>query len=46
MGKRKGVPTAVIQESLGHKTESITQTYLDSFGNNVIDDFDYIIMSE
>lgn len=46
MGKRKGVPTAVIQESLGHKTESITQTYLDSFGNNIIDDFDDIIMNE
>jgi len=29
MGKRKGVPTAVIQESLGNKTEAITQTYLD-----------------
>jgi len=40
MGKRKGVPTAVIQESLGHKTETITQTYLDSFDNKVIDDYD------
>ena len=45
VGKRKGVPTAVIQESLGHQTESITQTYLDSFENKVIDDYDELIMS-
>ena len=46
MGKMKGVPTAVIQESLGHKTESTTQTYLDSFENKVVDDFDELIMSD
>ncbi len=46
MGKRKGVPTAVIQESLGHKTETITQTYLDSFDNKVVDDYDELIMSD
>ena len=46
MGKRKGVPTAVIQESLGHKTETITQTYLDSFDNKVIDDYDELIMED
>jgi integrase len=46
MGKRKGVPTAVIQESLGHKTEAITQTYLDSFDNKIIDDYDKIIMND
>lgn len=44
MGKRKGVPTAVIQESLGHQTETITQTYLNSFDNSVIDDYDELIM--
>ncbi len=44
MGKRKGVPTAVIQESLGHQTEQITQTYLNSFDNSVVDDYDELIM--
>ncbi len=43
-GKRKGVPTAVIQESMGHATEEITQTYLDSFENKVLDDYDELIM--
>jgi len=46
MGKRKGVPTAVIQEGLGHATESMTQTYLDSFENKVVDDYDELIMGE
>ncbi|MGD1892638.1 MAG: tyrosine-type recombinase/integrase [Cyclobacteriaceae bacterium] len=44
-GKRKGVPTAVIQESMGHATEEITQTYLDSFENSVIDEYDELIMN-
>tara|TARA_Y100001980_G_C14556882_1_gene352230 strand:- start:24202 stop:25437 length:1236 start_codon:yes stop_codon:yes gene_type:complete len=44
MGKRRGVPTAIIQESLGHKTEAITQTYLDSFENEVVDGYDELIM--
>lgn len=44
MGKRKGVPTAVIQESLGHKTEAITQAYLSSFDNSVVDEYDLLIM--
>ncbi len=46
MGKRRGVPTAVIQESLGHKTEAITQTYLDSFENKVVDEYDELIMKD
>lgn len=44
--KRKGVPTAVIQEGLGHSTESMTQTYLDSFENSVVDDYDDLIMGK
>ena len=40
MGKRKGVPTAIIQESLGHSTETITQKYLDSFENDIVDKYD------
>ena len=31
--KRSGVNTALISEALGHSSESITQTYLDSFGS-------------
>lgn len=36
--KRSGVPTAIISEAMGHKTESITQTYLASFENELIDE--------
>ncbi len=36
--KYGGVPTAIISEAMGHKTEDITQTYLKSFENSVIDD--------
>lgn len=31
--KRSGVSTAIISESLGHSSEKVTQTYLDSFDN-------------
>ncbi|QSE99175.1 site-specific integrase [Fulvivirga lutea] len=37
--KRNGTPTAAIQEGLGHKTEEMTQTYLNSFGNEVLDKY-------
>lgn len=46
MAKRKGIPTAVIQESLGHATESMTQTYLDGFENTVVDEYDKLIMGD
>ena len=35
--KRAGVSTSIISESLGHSSEKITQTYLDSFDNEQID---------
>jgi integrase len=38
-GKRIGVPTAIISQSLGHKTEQTTQIYLDSFDNETVDKF-------
>jgi len=38
--KRSGVSTSVISEGLGHKDEKTTQTYLDSFGNDVLDQAD------
>lgn len=36
--KRSGVSTAIISESMGHQTEAITQTYLKSFENAIIDE--------
>lgn len=35
--KRKGISTTMISELLGHETEEITQTYLDTFENIVLD---------
>lgn len=36
--KRAGVSTSIISESLGHSSEKITQTYLDSFENSQIEE--------
>jgi integrase len=36
--KRSNVPTSVINESLRISSENVTQNYLDSFENSVIDD--------
>ena len=36
--KRAGIATSIISESLGHSSERITQVYLDSFGNEQMDD--------
>lgn len=36
--KRKGISTSKISESLGHTNEKITQIYLDSFENDVLDE--------
>ena len=36
--KRGGISTSIISESLGHGNEKITQVYLDSFENNVLDE--------
>ncbi|MVM35877.1 tyrosine-type recombinase/integrase [Spirosoma sp. HMF4905] len=36
--KYSGVKTAVISEAMGHQTEGITQTYLASFENELIDE--------
>lgn len=36
--KRSGVSTSIISESLGHSSERITQVYLDSFGNEQMDE--------
>jgi len=36
--KHAGVSTAVISESLGHATQEVTETYLKSFENEIIDE--------
>lgn len=46
IAKYKGVPTAVISEALGHKTEQITQVYLDSFDKAVLDKYNEMIIWE
>ena len=35
--KKSGVSTTIISEGMGHKSESITQVYLDSFENSTLD---------
>ncbi len=42
--KRKGVPTAVISEGLGHDSEKTTQIYLDSFETDVLDDANALVV--
>lgn len=44
IAKYKGVPTAVISEALGHKSEEVTQVYLDSFDKAVMDKYHNIII--
>ncbi|MES2662827.1 MAG: tyrosine-type recombinase/integrase, partial [Pseudomonadota bacterium] len=36
--KNSGVSTSVISEAMGHDSEKTTQIYLESFGNNVLDE--------
>ena len=36
--KRSGVSTSLICEALGHSSERVTQIYLDSFGNDQMED--------
>jgi len=44
IAKRKGVPTAVISEALGHTSEEVTQIYLDSFDSDTLDKYHSIII--
>ncbi len=43
IAKRGGTSVAVISEGMGHATEHITQVYLDSFENSVLDDANELI---
>jgi len=38
IAKRAGISTSIISESMGHETEEVTQVYLDSFENSVLDE--------
>lgn len=38
--KRSGVSTSVISEGMGHQSEQITKSYLDSFESHVLEDAD------
>ena len=42
--KQSGISTGVISEALGHKGEKITQTYLKSFSNEVIDEANSLLL--
>lgn len=44
IAKRKGVPTAIISEALGHSTEEVTQVYLASFEQDVLDKYHAMII--
>lgn len=44
LAKLKGVPTAVISEALGHKSEEITQVYLSTFDRETMDHFHEIVV--
>ncbi len=44
--KRKGVPTSAISDALGHSTEQTTQTYLESFEDQVIDAYDEMLFDD
>lgn len=42
--KRHGASTNIIQDSLGYTTEEMTQIYLDSFENEIIDQYDELLL--
>ncbi len=45
IAKYQGMPTSLISEALGHSTEEVTQIYLASFEQNVLDDWNDKIQS-
>jgi integrase len=44
IARRKGVPTGIISQGLGHTTERTTQIYLDSFESEVMDEMNLMIV--
>lgn len=45
IAKHKGVPIAAISEGMGHEDVKTTETYLDSFDREVLDNFNEIIIT-
>lgn len=45
MAKKTGVPTAVISQGMGHRTEEVTRIYLDSFDDRVLRDANRLVIS-
>jgi integrase len=43
--KQRGISTGIISEALGHGGEKITQTYLKSFSNEVLDEASHVLLS-
>ncbi|HKR04588.1 MAG TPA: site-specific integrase [Bacteroidia bacterium] len=43
--KHEGVSTPIISEGLGHLTEETTQVYLDSFGNEILDNANEVLLN-
>lgn len=39
-----GAATSIVSESMGHESERITQVYLDSFENAVLDEANKLIL--
>ncbi len=44
--KFKGMPTSLISEALGHATEEMTQVYLDSFEQNLLDEWNEKVLEQ
>ena len=42
--KKQGVSIATISDSMGHESESVTKHYLESFGNDVLDKADELLL--
>ena len=38
--KLQGISHSVISDSLGHESEKVTKHYLESFGNEILDEAD------
>lgn len=45
IAKYSNVPTSVIKEGLGHEDEATTQSYLDDFENEVLDDVNEMVVN-
>lgn len=44
LAKRKGIPVSIIGEALGHNSEKVTQIYLDSLENNLINEANKMVI--